>query len=217
MKKSKICFIGLMLLSIIISAISLAFLSDIIPIHFGIDGKPDQFGTKYFVLIFSGISILIGSVMLIVEKFGKLTDNYKKYLILTGNILLFMFNAIIIFFVIYALNYSKEVTNFQTSKFILPLIGTLFIIMGNFMPKIEKNNTLGFKTKWSKYSDTTWQKTHRFAGFLAVIMGLLVIILSIFFKDIVNFIIFFILLTAYMIITTVASYKYYKQELNENN
>ena len=52
MKNSKIVIIGLILLSFILVGISFSFLDDIIPIHLGIYGKPDQFGSKYFVLLF---------------------------------------------------------------------------------------------------------------------------------------------------------------------
>ena len=80
------------------------------------------------------------------------------------------------------------------------------------MPKIMKNKTLGVKTYWSMYNDVTWQKTHRLAGFVFVISGVLVILLSLFFKENINFIILMVVLLIALIITTVASYIYYKEE-----
>ena len=52
MKKSKIFILVIMLLSIVATGISFAFLSDTIPTHIGIDGRPDQYGSKYFMLLF---------------------------------------------------------------------------------------------------------------------------------------------------------------------
>ena len=52
MKKFKIAIICLMILSFVVVGVSFAFLEEVIPIHFGIDGKPDQYGSKYFMLIF---------------------------------------------------------------------------------------------------------------------------------------------------------------------
>ena len=58
MKNSKLVIIGLVLLSFVVVGISFSFLSDIIPIHLGVDGKPDQYGSKYFVLLFPLIMTL---------------------------------------------------------------------------------------------------------------------------------------------------------------
>lgn len=212
MKKSKFLIIGLILLSFILVGIAFVFLGDIIPMHFGINGEPDQFGSKYFMLIFPTISLLVGLSMLLVAKYAKVSDNYRKYLLLTSIILLLVFVVVEITFIVYALSYAKGDYNFEISKVMLPLLGTMFIIMGNFMPKIEKNSTLGVKTYWSMYNETTWQKTHRFAGFVGVVVGIVVLAVSFFFNDIVNFIILMSAIAVFTISTTVASYIYYKEE-----
>jgi uncharacterized membrane protein len=63
------------------------------------------------------------------------------------------------------------------------------------------------------YNEVTWQKTHRFTGFVGVIIGVLTIISGILFKEIVNFIILMSLIAIFAVSTTVASYYYYKQEI----
>ena len=59
------------------------------------------------------------------------------------------------------------------SALIFPLLGLLFIAMGNWLPKIKQNSTLGIKIKWTLYNEENWNKTHRFAGFVWVIGGIL--------------------------------------------
>lgn len=212
MKKFKISIICLVILQFVITAVSFAFLGDIIPMHFGINGQPDQFGSKYFMLIFPIVSLIIGGSMLLVVRFCKVSDNYKKYTLLTGVILEAMFTVLAILFIVIALTYTEETMMFDISKIMLPLCGVLFIILGNFMPKIEKNRTLGIKSKWSQYNDVTWQKTHRFAGFGGVLVGTLCLILGLFFKEMVNFIILMVLLIGFCVSSTIASYVFYKQE-----
>ena len=114
--------------------------------------------------------------------------------------------------IIYGLNYTENIPVFDISKIMMPLFGLLFIVMGNYMPKIEKNCTLGVKTGWSMYNEVTWQKTHRFAGFISVIVGVLSIVFGLFFKDMVNFIILMGLILIFVVSTTIASYIYYKAE-----
>lgn len=212
MKKSKIIIICLMLLSLVIVGVSFAFLDDTIPIHFGIDGKPDQYGSKYFLLMVPSVSILIGVIMLLVARYGKVSENYKKYLLLTSVVVEIIFLVCNSIMVAYAVISVKDMEAFDVSKIMLVVMGAMFIFMGNFMPKIEKNRTLGVKTKWSMYNEVTWQKTHRFAGFMSVIIGVIILISGLFFKEMVNFIILMSLIVIFVVSTTIASYRYYKNE-----
>lgn len=217
MKKLKISIICLMLLSVIFTCVSFLFLNDIIPTHFGIDGKPDQFGSKYFMILFPAISALVGSSMLLVVKYANVTENYKKYTLITGVILESVFLLLNVLFSVIALLYVENAPVFDFSKIILLIFGVMFIIMGNYMPKIEKNRTLGIKIKWSMYNEATWQKTHRFAGFVGVIVGILSLITALLFSEMINFIIFMSLIALFVISTTIAAYHYYKQEINDHN
>ena len=211
MKNSKLVIIGLVLLSFVLVGISFSFLSDIIPIHLGVDGKPDQYGSKYFVLLFPLIMTLASISILLVNKYGKVSDNYKENLLKTCLKVDGILFGVEVVFIIYASLYNEN-SVFDVSKVILPLIGLSLVFIGNYMPKIMKNKTLGVKTYWSMYNDVTWQKTHRLAGFVFVISGVLVILLSLFFKKNINFIILMVVLLIALIITTAASYIYYKEE-----
>ena len=212
MKKYKILVISLMILSFVIVGVSFAYLPDIIPIHFSIDGAPDQFGSKYFMLLFPTVITIVGGVALAVCRYAKVSENYKKYTMLTVSIVEAIFVILLIMLLVYATMYTEDGFVFEISKIMLPLFGLMFIILGNYMPKIEKNSTLGVKTYWSMYNETTWQKTHRFTGFVSVVVGVLSIVLGLFFNDIVNFIILMSLIFVFAVSTTVASYIYYKQE-----
>lgn len=53
--------------------------------------------------------------------------------------------------------------------------GLLFIVMGNYMPKIRQNRTLGVKLPWTWASEENWNKTHRLCGYLWVAGGALLL------------------------------------------
>ena len=58
----------------------------------------------------------------------------------------------------------------------IPLIlGLLFIITGNYMPKMKQNSTLGIRIPWTLANQENWNRTHRFSGKLWVIGGLLIL------------------------------------------
>jgi len=55
------------------------------------------------------------------------------------------------------------------------LMGVLFIIVGNYLPKCKQNYTIGIKIPWTLDSEENWNQTHRMAGRLWVIGGILMI------------------------------------------
>ena len=59
-------------------------------------------------------------------------------------------------------------------------IGILFILIGNYMPKLPRNFFFGIRSPWTLASDIVWHRTHRISGVLFVIGGLLMIVLSLF-------------------------------------
>ena len=57
-------------------------------------------------------------------------------------------------------------------------VGLLFLILGNYLPKIRQNRTMGIKLPWTLQSEENWTRTHRLSGFLWVLCGLVMIPLS---------------------------------------
>lgn len=51
-------------------------------------------------------------------------------------------------------------------------VGALLMFTGNFMGKFRKNFFVGIRTPWTLTSDVVWERTHRLAGWLFVIAGL---------------------------------------------
>lgn len=52
------------------------------------------------------------------------------------------------------------------------LMGLLFAILGNYLPKIRQNRTLGIKLPWTFANEENWNRTHRLSGRLWLIGGL---------------------------------------------
>ncbi len=56
------------------------------------------------------------------------------------------------------------------------LVGVLFVLVGNYLPKTRQSYTMGIKLPWTLNSEENWNHTHRMAGFLWVVGGFLIII-----------------------------------------
>ena len=52
------------------------------------------------------------------------------------------------------------------------LVGFVFLILGNYLPKTKQNYTVGIKVPWALNDEENWYHTHRFAGFLYTVVGL---------------------------------------------
>ena len=54
----------------------------------------------------------------------------------------------------------------------------MFIIIGNYLPKARQNYTIGIKIPWTLANEENWNRTHRLAGYLWMICGILMILIS---------------------------------------
>ena len=73
--------------------------------------------------------------------------------------------------------YSKALgSTTNPSVFVSALLGLIFVIMGNYMPKLKVNHTVGIRLPWTLQSEDNWHKTHRLAGKLWVLGGLILLL-----------------------------------------
>lgn len=64
----------------------------------------------------------------------------------------------------------------QVNIVVPAIVGILFILMGNYMPKCKLNYTVGIKLPWTLASEENWNRTHHLAGYVWVIGGIVFII-----------------------------------------
>lgn len=58
------------------------------------------------------------------------------------------------------------------------LVGVLFLLIGNYLPKTKQNCTMGIRLPWTLNSEENWNRTHRLAGFWWVAIGVLFVLLA---------------------------------------
>lgn len=54
----------------------------------------------------------------------------------------------------------------------LLFLGVMLLIVGNYMPKCTMNRWMGIRVPWTYTSEANWTATHRFAGRVYVVIGL---------------------------------------------
>ncbi|MCI6092125.1 SdpI family protein [bacterium] len=65
-------------------------------------------------------------------------------------------------------------------KIAMIMVGIIFTICGNYLPKCRQNYTIGIKIPWTLASEENWNKTHHLAGYLWIIGGILMIFFGLF-------------------------------------
>ena len=169
-KKYWLVTAAITLLPILLGLLLWNQLPDKLPTHFGVDGAADGFSSKGFAVF--GLPLLMlffHGVIFFATRLDKQNRGHnEKVLNLVG--LIFPTMSIVNSVVIYSLALGKEL---NLTMLLFPLLGLLFIAIGNWLPMIKQNSTLGIKIRWTLYSEENWNKTHRFAGFVWVIGGVI--------------------------------------------
>jgi len=58
------------------------------------------------------------------------------------------------------------------------LIGALFVLIGNMMPRARSNWLFGIRTPWTLSNDRVWERTHRLGGILFVACGIVLMLVA---------------------------------------
>lgn len=184
------------------------FLPPQIPLHWNLDWQIDRYGSRYEFLIIVLIPITIYYGMLFTKKIDPRFETIQKRnqtYELIRKILSFFLILLIIFFYILIINPKINGT------FILCfLIGLLFIVIGNYMPKFPQNYFMGIRTPWTLSNEKVWKQTHRISGYWFVVGGIF-IVLGAFMPYSISFILLLIISLAISILSIVYSYLIYKK------
>ena len=90
------------------------------------------------------------------------------------------------------------------------ILGVIFIFIGNYLPKIKPNRTIGIKVSTAMNNEENWNKTHRFSGKLWVIGGL-IMLFSVFLPSMAWALIMVLVIIAMAVIPDIYSHYIYKQ------
>lgn len=166
---------GLVGVTILLTMLLYPFLPEKIPIHWNYLGEIDSYGAKPWIFLSSGCMIVVVLVMELARHIDPRKENYIKFEHVFINIQ--MMTILIFFFVFLCSAYASFYPTQIDMNFIMSLmIGFLFIVIGNVMPKIKSNYFMGIKTPWTLQNSEVWRRTHRLAGKLWFGAGLLLML-----------------------------------------
>ena len=91
--------------------------------------------------------------------------------------------------------------------------GLLFMVIGNYLPKVKQNNTIGIRVVWTLQDEENWSATHRFSGKIWVASGILCMLCGLFAESIAALVLYVVSIMAAVIISVLYSYLFYKKKI----
>ena len=162
------------ILPVLIGIICWDRLPDVMATHFGMDNEANGFSSKAFAVF--GLP----AVLLAVLWLGAFVTSHdpKRQNISPKMFSLVLWIAPVVSLVVAATVYTINLGYELNVTFFAELfLGLMFIIIGNYLPKARQNYTIGIKIPWTLANEENWNRTHRLAGYLWMISGILLIMI----------------------------------------
>ena len=171
MKQSKSSIL-LTVVSLLLSFTVFSSLPEQIPAHWNVHGTVDRFAPKLTVFIFPGIIFLITILFQFMRRTDPNSDNYDKF---QREYHRYTFVIGLVFFAVQIMTIAAAFRmDFNVNLIFCLGIGSLFIFIGNLLPKTKHNYFIGIRTPWTLADEQNWFRTHRIAGKIWVLGGLIV-------------------------------------------
>ena len=148
-------------------------LPDPMPTHWNAAGEIDGWSSKPFV-VFGLPWILVAAQWLCMLATGA---DPKKKNHSDKMIHLVLWIIPVMSVVLHTITYLTALGYGVRMEVVMPvLMGLIFAIIGNYLPKCKQNYTIGIKIPWTLNNEENWNKTHRFAGWIWTFGGIAIML-----------------------------------------
>ncbi len=167
----------LMFLPLAATVISLIFLPDRIPAHYGSDNQVTRWGSKYETLIFPAETLICGAIMTAIAKGAagkeKKREKNERAVVVIGTAVLLLFNLMTFYFLYADFRQIRNLSDMPVdiTGLVFYYLGAVIILCGILMPGLKRNSMIGLRTRWSMKNEITWEKSQKFGGISFVVSG----------------------------------------------
>jgi uncharacterized membrane protein len=146
---------------------------DSVPVHFGVAGQPDRYGSRVeglLVLPIVALSLLV--LLSIVPRVDPLRARYAEF---AGTYAFFILALEVFMGLAYAILLASVLgVAVNVSMLLLPLVGLLLIVIGALLDQVQPNWFVGVRTPWTLSSERSWRATHRVGRWVFIVLGVLI-------------------------------------------
>jgi len=190
-----------------------------VPVHYGLNGTVDRYGSRAEFLIGPLIMIGVSALVYLLLKFLPAIDPKKQIKYGEGTFQKLALGMVVFLAVLnIGIIYATVHRGFQIDKLLFPVIGLLFAFLGNMMNSIKPNYFAGIRTPWTLESEDNWRATHRLAGKIWFVGGIVLAIAMLILPPAAGTIIFTSCVLVMALIPVVYSFVYFKKhQVNQNS
>lgn len=183
-------------------------LPDQIPTHWNAEGVVDGWSSKTFAIFAIPGFLLVCHLLCILA--SNADPKKKNY---SGKMLSIVFwicpvIALLMMVIVYGTALGMKL---KVDVIMMILMGVMFLIIGNYLPKCKQNYTMGVKLPWTLNDEENWNYTHRLTGKVWVVFGILML-LCVFMPAKAMIVTMIAVLLAAIIVPVVASYSFYRKK-----
>ena len=165
----------LVLLGVLVSVAVYARLPETMAVHWNAQGNPDGWMPRPFGAFFApALMLVLWGVLRGVRHLDPRQESYARFdgayetIVAAVLVLVLATHDITI---AAALGYRVPI-----GRLLPTLVGALFVVVGNVMPRLRPNWWFGVRTPWTLSNDRVWARTHRLAGFSMAAAGIVMIV-----------------------------------------
>lgn len=184
-------------------------LPDTMVTHWGADGAADGWGSKAMAIFLVPCIMLVAHWLCIAVCMLDPRNKEQSDKMLNLMFWILPITSLLVEGISYGIAMGTEL---DMMTLMIAMFGVMFVIMGNYMPKCKQNSTIGIKLSWTLNNEENWNLTHRLAGKVWVVGGLL-ILASMFLPTDIKLILLLLITTVMVAVPTVYSYRIHKEQL----
>jgi uncharacterized membrane protein len=200
----------LIAVSVIASVIVYAKLPDRIPTHWNANGQVNGYGSKWLTVgLFPLILLAMWGMLRFLPTIDPRRENYAKF---QSTYDLVVNSALTVVALVHGAAIASALGVPISFIRLMPIVvGAMFVILGNAMPRARPNWWFGFRTPWTLSNDRVWERTHRVGGYLLVAAGIVTALVTLIDEN-VAFVALVILGATTSLATVIYSYVAWRQE-----
>ncbi|MHB9286263.1 SdpI family protein [Halobacteriales archaeon Cl-PHB] len=161
---------GIVLVTVVVSALVYPDLPEEMAIHFGSSGEPNNFVARPLAVVsMPALSVALLALFDVLPRVDPLGENFAEFeayydlvVVLTVGVLAY----VQILILGWNLGYDVPVT-----QAIVPLLAVVYYVVGVVVENAEQNWFVGIRTPWTLSSEEVWDRTHRRSGILFKLAG----------------------------------------------
>jgi uncharacterized membrane protein len=145
-----------------------------VPVHFGLTGEPDRWGPGWMnAVLLPLVACALYALLLYAPLIDPLRRNYPVF----SDTVRF-FRSVLVLFLVglhVAITFASLGRNVDMGFAVRIGVPLLFVALGNRFGRLRHNWFFGIRVPWTLSSEDVWNRTHRMAGRLWVVGGILML------------------------------------------